>query len=320
MRIIIILAIILFFNYSLAMSTIALGSCNWEHSPQPMWSVLSERNPDLFIWLGDNVYGDTEDMSVLEGRYTQQKSIHDYKLFSENRPIIGVWDDHDYGADNSGAEYPKKEESQQLFLDFFNVPQDSPRRVQKGIYTSYTYDIENKKIKFILLDVRYFRGDPNKINSDILGEEQWAWLKNELDDDVDLNFIVSSYSILSPPLPGAEEWADLPRAKTKLFRLIESSENTDKVVFVTGDRHFSAVLTKRYRGIVYNELMASGLTHFITEIFRQTAMRVIYGINNVYFGKNAGLLEFYPSEKNVEFSFKVINEHNEDVFTKNFKY
>ena len=70
---------------------------------------------------------------------------------------MAVWDDHDYGENDAGLEYPQKAESQQIFLDFLNEPGDSVRRKSPGIYDSIILGPDGKRVQFILLDTRYFR-------------------------------------------------------------------------------------------------------------------------------------------------------------------
>ena len=51
--------------------------------------------------------------------------------------VLATWDDHDYGENDAGSEYPLKETSKQIFLDFFGVAKDSPRRERDGVYVRY---------------------------------------------------------------------------------------------------------------------------------------------------------------------------------------
>ncbi len=108
------------------------GSCNRQNLPQPMWEVISEVQPDLWIWLGHNIYGDTDGLSVLREKYDMQANEESYEQLIAQVPVISTWDDHDYGRNDAGKEYPHKKESQQLTLDFFKEPANSPRREQEG--------------------------------------------------------------------------------------------------------------------------------------------------------------------------------------------
>jgi len=187
------------------LTTIAFGSCSDQKRPQPLWDDIVAQKPDLWIWLGDNIYGDSQNMDTLRAKYNLQKSNPVYQQLRQSTPIIGVWDDHDYGVDDGGKEYPMREESQQVMLDFFDVPTDSPLRQQEGGYSVYTYGPKGKRVKVILLDGRYFR-DPLKKDGkanvpdptgDVLGEAQWQWLEEQLNtSDADMHIIGSGIQVL----------------------------------------------------------------------------------------------------------------------------
>jgi alkaline phosphatase D len=75
----------------------------------------------------------------------------------EKIPIIGVWDDHDFGADNSGREYKNKHIQKQMFLDFIDEPLVSHRRTNniEGVYADYYVQNNGIKVHIILVDVRF---------------------------------------------------------------------------------------------------------------------------------------------------------------------
>ncbi len=128
------------------LTTIAFGSCNRENRDQPLWPVIVGNRPQLWIWLGDNIYGDTENMDTLQAKYYRQRSNPGYQLLAVSTPIIGIWDDHDYGVNDGGREYPQKKQSQQLMHDFLGEPKNRPRRRQAGANASYTYGPAGKRV------------------------------------------------------------------------------------------------------------------------------------------------------------------------------
>ncbi|HEY9296614.1 MAG TPA: alkaline phosphatase D family protein, partial [Phormidium sp.] len=242
-------------------SRIAFGSCNKHDLPQPLWQPIISSKPDLWIWLGDIVYGDTSDMKVMQRKYQAEKSNPGYQALLKTTPVIGTWDDHDYGKNNAGKEYKKKAESQQKLLDFLDEPADSPRRQQAGVYTAYTYGTAGKQVKVILLDTRYHRDAPGK-NSDILGEQQWNWLEKELkNSQAQINLIVSSIQIL-PEEHKNEKWENFPKSRQRLFDLIAETKLSG-VIFLSGDRHFAEISKMKTGSIPYPlyEITSSGLTH-----------------------------------------------------------
>ena len=82
---------------------IAFGSCSHQDKPQPIWSEVLAADPDLFIFLGDNIYGDSEDAQVLAAKYQKLAAVPGIQRLRESTEIIAIWDDHDYGQNDSGA-------------------------------------------------------------------------------------------------------------------------------------------------------------------------------------------------------------------------
>ncbi len=109
---------------------IAFVSCFKEAKPSRGMESIANWEPQVFIWMGDNIYGDSEDMAVLREKYQVVKSNPDYARIRSQCEVVGTWDDHDYGANDAGKEFPQKQASQQEFLNFLDVPLDSPRRQQ----------------------------------------------------------------------------------------------------------------------------------------------------------------------------------------------
>ena len=255
-------------------SRIVFGSCVHQDKPQPFWDAVVGMKPDLFIFAGDNIYGDTVDMDVLRAKYKKLGDEPGYQKLLKICPVIATWDDHDYGANDAGAEYPKRDESQQVFLDFFGFAKDSALRTQKGVYQSYTYGPPEKSVQVILLDTRYHRSPlrkkpkiiPNEgpfeatfdKTTTILGEEQWKWLGEELKKPAKLRLIVSSIQVLSQE-HNWEKWANFPHERERLFKLLLETK-AEGVVILSGDRHH-AELSVFDAGLSYPlfDLTSSGL-------------------------------------------------------------
>lgn len=256
---------------------IAFGSCNKQDLPQPLWDPLLSHNPDLFIWGGDNIYADTDDMAQLEADYKLQNKNEGYAKLAGSTEILAIWDDHDYGLNDGGEEWEYKEESQQKFLDFLNVPENDERRTREGIYHSKMYETPKGSVKIILLDTRYFRSELLKSAEEgkrydqtwdgtVLGEKQWIWLEQELKQSkADFNIIVSSIQILAAE-HGFETWGNFPAENEKLLSLIVAS-NAENVVLLSGDRHISEFSRTGITGLEYPlvDFTSSGLTHSYEE-------------------------------------------------------
>ena len=92
-------------------SRIAFGSCAHQDKSQPIWEPIVATEPDLFVFTGDNIYGDTEDMEVMRAKYQKLGAKPGFLKLRASCPILAVWDDHDYGLNDAGKEYSKKVES-----------------------------------------------------------------------------------------------------------------------------------------------------------------------------------------------------------------
>ena len=257
------------------LTRIAFGSCASQEQPQPIWDAVLASRPQLLLLLGDNIYADTKDMDVMRRKYAKLAAMPGFQAVRKSCPILATWDDHDLGANDAGSDYPRKEESQRIFLDFFGDAPDSPRRKRPGVYDAHVFGPEGKRVQIILLDTRYFRTSPLKRDrraltsqgpyvpdpdpdATILGEDQWRWLAEQLKVPAEVRLLASSIQVVAED-HGWEKWMNFPRERERLFKLIRDS-GAEGVIILSGDRHL-AELSMMDAGIGYPvyDLTASGL-------------------------------------------------------------
>jgi len=87
---------------------IGFGSCSHQDKPQPIWTSVLEDKPDAFIFLGDNIYGELDDVVVLSRKYARLAAIPGFAALREQIATYATWDDHDYGRNDAGKEYPEQ--------------------------------------------------------------------------------------------------------------------------------------------------------------------------------------------------------------------
>jgi alkaline phosphatase D len=262
-------------------SKIAFGSCGHESTPQPILDSVVVHRPDLFVFLGDNIYGDTRSMEELQNKYKQWGEQPSYKNLKKNVPIVATWDDHDFGENDAGRHYPFKKESKDIFMKFFDEPQSSDRRTHEGIYTSYMFEQEGKRLQLILLDgrtfrdnLRTYRGEKSEEgryfyaleyyqhqtpDSTLLGKQQWAWLRNELLKPADIR-LIGSGTQFSIEYNGYEAWANFPYEQQKMLDLIRETK-AKGVIFMSGDVHYAEISKLNSPNLypIY-DVTASGIT------------------------------------------------------------
>ena len=265
-----------------AITKFAFGSCGHENDPQPVLALAADQHPDAFIFLGDNIYGDTDNMDTLKAKYARLGAKQEFKKLESATRILATWDDHDFGRNDAGKWYPYKKESKEIFMDFFKEPASSERRNHEGIYKTEYIKSGDKTVQIILLDVRTFRSDlllydssaklPRKhyfyaldykphvfSDSTLLGDEQWKWLEGELAKPADLRLICSG-SQFGIEYNGYEAWANFPHEQKRMLELIKKSK-ADGVIFLTGDVHYAEISKLEEPGLypIY-DVTSSGIT------------------------------------------------------------
>ena len=274
------------------LTRIAFGSCAEQNKPQPIWDAVQAADPDLFLFLGDNVYGDTRERAELEQAYSALAAQPGFRALRDSTPVMATWDDHDYGENDAGADYPMKQASREVFFDFWKEPADSPRRAHEGVYTSAVFGPAGQRVQVILLDLRWNRTpiarntafpddaaykrwatrearagrvvagpyarDPSPAAT-MLGEAQWAWLEAQLRQPAEVRLIGSSLQVLAD-FPGWEAWVNYPRDHARLLQMIRDTR-AEGVVFLSGDTHYGE-LTRLDANVPYPlvDLTSSGLT------------------------------------------------------------
>ncbi|NNE94161.1 MAG: alkaline phosphatase family protein [Verrucomicrobiales bacterium] len=239
------------------LNRIHFGSCAKQTEPMPIFQNIVEDRPEVFLMIGDNIYADTEDMTVMRAKYAKLNADPGFSLLRATCPILATWDDHDFGRNDAGTEYAKKRESQKIFSDFWGDSLSSPRRQRPGVYDAHIIGPEGRRVQILLLDTRYFRGPlktgerrvggPYYPNDDpavpMLGEAQWQWLEEQLKRPAEIRIIASSIQFIAEAA-GQETWSNLPAERRRMIDLIAKTKASG-VVFVSGDRHWSDLSVQR---------------------------------------------------------------------------
>ena len=214
-------------------TALGFGSCNNQTNSQAFWTVIAEQNPEAFLMLGDNVYGDLPEGSPsspalpeLEAAYALQDTHPSYQAVRERILFYTTWDDHDYGLNDAGGDFAFRSRAEDLFLDFWDAPKQDPRRTRAGIYNEWTVESHGFSIQLIALDTRSFRSPL------ILGPEggfkypagpmvrEPCWVRNNGDGSkrsfsapLILQIVMSSIQVISTH-HGWERWDTCPMSES----------------------------------------------------------------------------------------------------------
>ncbi len=272
------------------LTRVAFGSCNHQSRSQHMWAQIAAKNPDMFLFIGDNNYGDQgwngdANLSTLRDAYATMAKTPELTDFRSKVPMMITWDDHDFGFNDGGANFAFRGWSETIFETFWGSSNEV--RSRPGIYESVTYGEAGKRTQIITLDTRFFRSDFDRMDytpqrpplgsyvpsSDpaktMLGDAQWAWLKQELAKPADLRIVVSSIQVITDA-HNYESWEGMPVERAKLYGMLRARADSG-LVLLSGDRHGAGIYSEMVGGEELWELTSSSLNYSFASTAQNTA-------------------------------------------------
>ncbi|RYD64707.1 MAG: hypothetical protein EOP58_09015, partial [Sphingomonadales bacterium] len=215
---------------------IAFGSCCRVQidQQQPVFDAIAAMEPDLFLWLGDNIYADSDMEAAFTDNYARQRAVSSLQPLLRSVPQLATWDDHDFGYNDSDGANPAKSMTLKLFKRWWANPSagtaDTP-----GIFFRHSFG----PIDIFMLDGRYHRDSPNAPDGPaktMLGAGQKAWLKRELKaSKATFKLLVSGTGWSNAERPG-DSWAMYLDERNELLDFIRDNQVTG-CLGISGDVH-----------------------------------------------------------------------------------
>lgn len=232
--------------------SIAFGSCNYVNDAEfdrpgkaygqsdSIFNVISAMKPSAMIWGGDNIYlreGDFETQANMEARYLKARQVPSIQKLLSTCPQYAVWDDHDFGPNDSHSSFQYKKESLAAFKEMWG---NSNYGFSKNENNCITGKVTLNDVDLYLLDNRSFRIPPGTvgITPQMLGKEQINWLIQDLKSSKASFKLIAIGSQVLSSVSDFENYANYQEEREYLLK--EINENKIKnVIFLTGDRHFA---------------------------------------------------------------------------------
>lgn len=243
----------------------AVGSCAREDA-QPVWKVVAAQRPDLFVFLGDHVYygrraaggNDWDSVPNMIAKQMSQRRRPSLLRVLQSTPSYAIWDDHDYGPNNSTRRFPLRAESRLVHRYLWANPGCGEEG--EGVYFSF----RRGPVEFFLLDDRSFKevGVPLAQRT-IYGAKQLEWLRRGLQRSSAPLKVVGSGTQVLLGYPLAEGWQQAPAEKERFLNWARGAD-LGPVLFLSGDIHISELYRvphqkKQPKGAAFWELTSSGL-------------------------------------------------------------
>ncbi|MGH1468551.1 MAG: alkaline phosphatase D family protein [Bdellovibrionales bacterium] len=277
---------------------IGVASCMDDHigAASKMWESYLNKFLDVNFFIGDNVYADRLDGGVkrvadpeqLWFRYAQTWDRLYFYHASQLSPTYYLWDDHDYGKNDGGADYEHKEASKEIFWAFH------PGGEIEGVYkkTFGAGSVLNAfDQKFLFIDGRYFRENGKGVH---WGEEQKNLVLAELKKSSgEVNWLVSGDQFFGAYHPFESFEKNNPKEFKRTLKSLKATGK--KIAFVSGDRHLTEIMKieKKVLGYETVEITSSGIHAkvFPGAFLKSPNPRGEVGKSGVY---NYSVIELYP--------------------------
>ncbi|MGH7493743.1 MAG: alkaline phosphatase D family protein [bacterium] len=229
--------------------TVALGSCAFINETEydrpgapyggeyEIFTAIAAKQPDVMLWLGDNVYyrePDFYSVAFMRHRNAHARAVLEMQALLGSTHNYAIWDDHDYGPNNSDRTYSKKRDALQIFKEYWLNPAAGIEEAP-GVFFSFTW----ADVDFFMLDDRYHRSPdryPDLPDKVMFGKEQMRWLKEALvSSRAPFKIIAGGNQMLNPQI-GDESFSAYKNEYAELLNWIKSNEVWG-VLFLSGDVH-----------------------------------------------------------------------------------
>lgn len=202
-----------------------------------IYTAIYQQKPDFMVWGGDNTYLREPDWNTRTGvlyRNTHTRSLPQLQPLLASTHNYAIWDDHDFGPNDSDRSFALKNVTSEAFRLFWG----NPNYVFEGACTS---TFEWGDAQFFMLDDRWFRSPNNrKDDRTYFGEEQLRWLVDALiGSKATFKFIVTGGQILNTAAL-FENYATYGEERALLLQKIVDAK-IPGVIFLTGDRHHTVL-------------------------------------------------------------------------------
>jgi alkaline phosphatase D len=215
---------------------IGFGSCCRIQfdADQKIFNAVVDQEPDLFFWLGDNIYADTTEPSGIADLYRRQRSVERLLPLIRTTPQLAVWDDHDFAYNDSDRTNPSKEAALALFKQYWANPSAGTAQTP-GVFFSHSHG----GVDFFFLDDRYHRdptADPDGPARTMLGAGQKAWLKAALKASKAPFKVIINGVGWSFAETGSDSWTSYRHERNEIFDYIRDAR-IEGVILLSGDTH-----------------------------------------------------------------------------------
>jgi alkaline phosphatase D len=306
--------------------SIALGSCAYINdtpydrpgkpygSNYHIFESILAKKPDAMLWLGDNTYLRETDWNSRSGilyRYSHTRATPELQGLLGSVHHYAIWDDHDFGPDNSDRGFIHKEATLEAFRLFWGNP-TSGLPDQNGITSQFQW----ADIDFFLLDNRFSRAPDERKTGERtqFGKAQIEWLLDALKTSkAPFKMVATGGQFLSASAIAENHIKLYPEEREYLIKRIEE-EGLTNIIFLTGDRHLTELTEMKLpNGKFIYDLTVSPLTSGVNTNPDSNVLRVPGTLVTEH---NFGLLTFSGKRLERKLTIKIFDAAGKEKWMK----
>lgn len=277
---------------------------------------IYKKSPDIMLWLGDNTYlreADWYSWTGIGKRYTHTRSLKNLQPLLASTHHYAIWDDHDFGSNDSDRNFRNKKESLKAFKLFWSNPSYGHDK-NKGVFTKFEWS----DVEFFLLDNRYYKSPNNRLTGErsLLGKEQINWLIDSLvNSKATFKIIAMGVQVLNPVVNDyIENYSKFEEEKKYLLETIKN-EKIKGIIFLSGDRHQSELSKlERENNYPLYDFTVSPITAGAYDSSKENNFLRVE--NTIYTKNNFGLIQFSGKKGNRKFIFNLFDVNGNLVWKK----
>ncbi len=231
-----------------------LGSCAFQaqgpgmilkNGSMEIFDKMAQEESDFMLWLGDNfyyLYGEWNSNERMHKKQIKTRLDKHLNVFMKTTAHYQVWDDHDFGPNNSDGTWDRKNESLEICKSYWGNPSFGTAATPGNFCNFKVGDAE-----FFLVDDRFHRSPPDDPSGGMLGGAQFHWLLDALKKSTaNFKLICIGSQVINTVSP-SESWSRYPAEKNEFLKFIVD-EKIEGVMLLTGDRHWTEMLTTTPQG------------------------------------------------------------------------
>ncbi len=304
----------------------ALASCmddRFSEVQKSIWPQFNTKKADLHIFLGDNVYGDKSVLqkglakpSELWRRYVETRNLLQIYHSPHLTPTLATWDDHDYGNNGGGENYPFKKESSEIFHSFFAQDPIVSKYYVKGPGISFLFKYAGQN--FYFFDNRTFRTNKKTKPDSHWGLPQENWFFSLLEKNKSFSWLINGNQFFG----GYQQFESFEKNHPKSFqRLLKKlKESSNRVAFLSGDRHLFEVMEVKSPDLNYStiELTTSAIHAKVypSSWGKNPNSRQIFGVAEKH---NYATIQSKSHSNGVDIQLKGYGDHGKKLYQLNKK-